>query len=152
MARILRTQLPDGRFHVTALGAGGASIFVEDLDRVEFLHALDIVTERCRWHLLVYCLMGTHYHLLVAARTAKLIAGMQWLNGVYAQGFNRRYERRGHLFGSRFGCRAIRDQRHFDETVRYILNDPVRAGLCERADGWPWSYAAYEVGGLAAAA
>ena len=144
--------LPDGRFHVTALGAGGAYVFLEDLDRVEFLHALGIAIERFQWRLLVYCLMGTHYHLLISAETEKLVSGMQWLNGVYAQGFNKRYERRGHLFGSRFGCRAIVDERHNDATVQYILNNPVRAGLCERAEDWPWSYAAAEVGGMAAAA
>jgi REP element-mobilizing transposase RayT len=147
-----RTELPDGLVHVAACRPGDAQIFFEDLDRLEFLHALGIALERFEWRLLVYCLMGTHYHLVLDAKIGKLIPGMQWLNGVYAQGLNRRYGRRGHVFGSRYGTRFIRDDRHFDATVKYVLNNPVRAGLCERAEDWPWSYAADEVGGIAAAA
>jgi REP element-mobilizing transposase RayT len=152
MARLRRTELPDGCFHVTAVGPGETHVFEEDLDRLEFLHALGIALERFEWRLFVYCLMGTHYHLMVESKITKLIEGMQWLNSVYAQGFNKRYGRRGHLFGSRFGAKLIRDQQHFDATVTYVLNNPVRAGLCDRAEDWPWSYAAAEVGGLAAAA
>jgi REP-associated tyrosine transposase len=149
---MLRSQLPAGPYHVTACGAGGVHIFREDLDRVEFLRALDISCTRHGWKLLAYCLMGTHYHVLLDATAETLPGGMQWLNSVYAQGFNKRYDRRGHLFGARYDTWLMRDQQHFDATVRYVLNNPVRAGLCERASEWRWSYAAEDVGGLAAAA
>lgn len=95
--------------------------------------------------------MGTHYHLLLEAKADALPAAMQWLNSVYARGFNKRYDRRGHLFGARYDTWLMRDQQHFDATVRYVLNNPVRAGLCKRAEEWRWSYAAPELGGLEAA-
>jgi hypothetical protein len=57
-----RSDLPDGHFHLTAAGAGGTHIYVDDLDRLEFLHALGIATTRFGWRLVAYCLMGTHYH------------------------------------------------------------------------------------------
>lgn len=96
--------------------------------------------------------MGTHYHLVIEGQAATLPTAMRWLNGVYSRRFNKRHNRRGHLLGARYDVRLIRDQRHFDATIAYVLNNPVRAGLCERAEDWPWSYAADEVDGLAAAA
>ena len=59
MARPRRSTFPDGYFHLTAVGAGGTHIFLADLDRIEFLHALGIVVDRFNWRMLVYCLMGT---------------------------------------------------------------------------------------------
>ena len=152
MGRMLRSDLQDGIFHLTTCGAGDEHIFVTDLDRVEFLKGLDITIERTHWKLLAYCLMGTHYHLLIDAKAGTLPEAMRWLNGVYSQRFNKRYRRRGHLLGARYDVWLIRDQRHLDATVEYILNNPVRAGLCQRAAEWPWSWAASDVGGLAAAA
>jgi putative transposase len=150
MARISRSGLPDGHFHLTASGAGGIHIFRADVDRLEFLHALGIVVDRYDWRLLVYCLMGTHYHLVVDARADRLPTAMRWLNSVYAQGFNKRYERRGHLFGARYDARVIRDETHLRAATRYVLDNPVRAGLCPQAADWTWSYSAAEVGGPAA--
>jgi REP element-mobilizing transposase RayT len=147
-----RTDLTDGVFHITARGTGDTHIFVEDLDRVEFIRGLEITIERMKWKLLAYCLMGTHYHLLIDAKAATLPAAMRWLNGVYSRRFNRRHNRRGNLLGARYDVWLIRDQQHYDATVRYVLNNPVRAGLCERAQDWPWSFAADEVGDLASAA
>ena len=135
-----RSDLPDGEFHVFASGAGGGDIFVEDLDRIEFLHALGIALDRFGWKLVAYCLMGTHYHLVVDTPCAGLATGMRWLNGVYACGFNKRYGRRGHLFGARYDARAIRDEKHHTTVIRYVLDNPVRANLCPRAEDWPWSY------------
>jgi putative transposase len=143
-----RSALPDGYFHLTAGGGGGTHVFVADLDRLEFLHALGIVLDRFAWSLLVYCLMGTHYHLVIKATAGNLPPGMRWLNGVYAQGFNKRHERRGHLFGARYDARVVRDEIHLRAVTRYVLDHPVRAGLCVRAEDWPWSYASADVGGL----
>jgi putative transposase len=145
MPRLSRSALPDGHFHLTAGGATGSHVFIGDLDRLEFLHALGIVLDRFDWHLLVYCLMGTHYHLIIEAAASRLPTGMRWLNGVYAQGFNKRHERRGHLFGARYDARVIRDETHLRVATRYVLDNPVRAGLCVRAEDWPWSYAAADV-------
>ena len=137
-----RTDLPDGHFHLTAIGAGGVHIFDDDLDRLEFLHVLGIVSDRFEWRLVAYCLMGTRYHLLVDTKAAFLAPGMRWLNGVYAQGFNKRHRRRGHLFGARYDARAIRDETHRTAAIGYILQNPVRASMCPQADAWPWSFAA----------
>jgi putative transposase len=66
---------------------------------------------------------------------------MHRLNGLYAQGFNNRYERSGHLFQNRFGARLIDDDRKLENVCAYVLDNPVRAGLTATAEGWPWSSA-----------
>src|SRR5215470_1940783 len=101
MARVLRSSLPDGVFHVTSHGIGDAAIFVADVDRADFLHLLSMVAKRFRWKVHAYCLMGTHYHLVVETTATDLSEGMQRLNGRYAQLFNHRHRRRGHVFEGR---------------------------------------------------
>jgi REP element-mobilizing transposase RayT len=143
MPRMLRTTLPDGYFHVFARGVAGSPVFVDDEDRRSFLALVAFATRRYGWQFHTLCLMTTHYHFVLESARARLSAGMQWLNVVYAQGFNRRYTRHGHLFGSRFGSRVIEDEEYLQAVCEYVLLNPVRAGLCERAADWPWSASRY---------
>jgi REP element-mobilizing transposase RayT len=83
--------------------------------------------------------MGTHYHLVVDSPTERLSAGMQNLNGVYAERFNVRHDRDGHVFGARFASTVIRDEEHYERTLEYVLSNPVRAGLVDDWTDWPWS-------------
>src|SRR5215204_2897428 len=85
------------------------------------------------------CLMGTHYHLVVETTSKRLSHGMQYLNGEYAQRFNRRHHRDGHVFGARFAAWVVRDDEHYGCTLEYVLTNPVRAGLVEDWTDWPWS-------------
>lgn len=139
MARPLRRDLEDGIFHVTARGVNRDPIFRDDHDRVAFLRLLASAIERHAWLCHAFCLMGTHYHLLLETEREQLSRGLHRLNGVYAQLFNRRHSRTGHLFGSRFHAWTIRDEAHFAATCQYVLENPVRAGLCSTATEWPWS-------------
>jgi putative transposase len=142
MPRIPRSQLEDGYFHVTARGTGVTFIFVEDLDRLDFLDLLRTTTRLCDWGTHAHCLMGTHYHLIVEATRESLSEGMRRLNGVYALRFNRRYRRKGHLFAERFSSYVLRDESHLTAAVQYVLQNPVRAGLCANARDWQWAAAA----------
>jgi hypothetical protein len=90
--------------------------------------------------------MTNHYHLLVETPNANLARGMRHLNGVYAQAFNRRYGRDGHLFQGRYGAILVQKDEHLLGAVRYILRNPLRAGMCERVEEWPWSSHAASVG------
>jgi putative transposase len=143
MPRGLRSELPDGTYHVVTRGVAGTAVYLDDRDRRFFLDLLAKTGDRARWRILVYCLMTTHYHLLVEASRVALSMGLHRLNGVYAQRFNRRHRRHGHLFGDRFSAWLIRDEKHFAATCQYILNNPVRAGICKTADEWRWSGAYY---------
>src|SRR5213078_4354641 len=91
MPRLRRSDLPDGVFHVTARGVAGTAVFRDDEDRRLFLGLLGRTVDRHEWTCHAFCLMGTHYHLVVQATRKDVSAGIQWLNGTYAQSFNRRH-------------------------------------------------------------
>lgn len=139
MPRLLRTSLPDGFFHVTARGVDGAAIVRGDDDCLQYLGLLGLTIRRYGWTCHAYCLMTNHVHLVLETAQADLSAGVQYLHGTYALGFNRRHERRGHLFGARFASWVIESERHLYRACRYVYANPVRAGLCPRPEEWRWS-------------
>jgi REP-associated tyrosine transposase len=144
MARIPRNELPEyAVFHVTARGAGRIPIYRADDDRRAFLALLAEAVSRFDWSCHAFCLMTNHYHLVVESFRQTLSAGMHRLNGIYAQSFNMKYDRWGHLFGERFWCRALEED-DLAVVCGYVLDNPVRAGICERIDEWPWSASRYD--------
>ena len=88
---------------------------------------------------MAYCLMTTHYHLLVQTAQADLAAGLQYLNGRYAQRINRRRGEKGHLFDARYGSAFVETEQHVLSVHRYIALNPVTAGIVARPQDWPWS-------------
>ncbi|MEX2612039.1 MAG: transposase [Gaiellaceae bacterium] len=141
MGRVQRTSLPDGYFHVVSRGvAAGGPIFVDDDDRDVFVQLVRRVTRRHRWTCHAFCLMGSHYHLVVDSRCASLSSGIHRLNWLYARYFNGRRGRFGHVFAERFSTRVIESEQYLHEACAYVLLNPVKAGLCDRVEDWPWSY------------
>lgn len=139
MPRLARRALPDGIFHVTGRGVARAEIFRDGIDYADFERRLFDVRDEFFWTLHAYCLLPNHYHLLVEAKQADLTAGMHKLNGRYAQRFNRRYDRVGHLFQDRFSSYIVESEEHFLCALAYVRANPVEAGLCHGLDEWPWS-------------
>jgi putative transposase len=147
MSRRARSELPEtGVYHVTTRGVARATIFSDDDERRLFLRLLVGVVRSHDWSCHVFCLMTNHYHLVVETDLWRLSAGMHRLNGVYAQAFNHRHKRSGHLFGDRYASWVVDGEGHLRETCPYVLHNPVRAGLCERAEDWPWSGARNRLG------
>ena len=124
--------------HVTARATGDGSLFMDDEDRGHFISLLRYSIARWQWRCHAYCLMGTHYHLLIEAPLERLSRGMHRLNFQYARSFNDRHRRRGRLFADRFASYVIRDEEHYEAALDYILQNPIKAGLCKRASDWRW--------------
>jgi putative transposase len=139
MPRPTRLNVADAYFHVTCNGAVKQTIFARDDDRLIFLRMLARTIERHRWHCHSYCLMGTHYHLIVETTEPTLSQGMHQLNLGYARWFNRQNGGRGHVFEARFYSGLIETETHLLGTIRYIAHNPVHAGLCAHPEDWPWS-------------
>lgn len=139
MSRPLRIQFPGGLYHVTARGNGRQPLFTDDTDHRRFLSVLGAVVIRYRLLCHAYCLMGNHYHLLLETPDANLSRAMRQLNGVYSQRFNRRHGRTGHLLGGRFHAVVVHRDAHLREVSRYIVLNPVRAGLFDDPAAWRWS-------------
>jgi putative transposase len=120
-------------------GVRGEPIYLDDQDRKVFVAFLSVAVSRYVWRVSTYCLMDNHFHLVLKTPGANLSAGMQWLKGRYAQWFNWRHGCEGHVFYRRFHSVLVESEWHFLQVVRYVLLNPVRAGLCQRAADWPWS-------------
>lgn len=130
-------------YHLTARGTNRQPIFLDDHDRRRFLGGLRRASSARAWSCLAYCLMGNHFHLMIRAHEHAVSPGMRDLLGGYSRYFNRRHEREGHLFKARFHAVHVARDAQAMAVVRYIALNPVRAGLLDRPENWPWSsYAA----------
>lgn len=150
MSRPLRIELAGGFYHVTSRGNERKAIFADAADRVSLLNLIALVCERYRWRSLAWCLMDNHYHLVCQTIQPTLSRGMRQLNGVYAQHFNRRHGRVGHLFQGRFKASLVERDSHLLEVIRYTLLNPVRAGVVTSPSFWPWSSYLATVGAVSA--
>jgi putative transposase len=139
MARLPRYLLAGTHHHVTARATGDLALYLDDEDRLYFMSLLRYSTRRWRWTVHAFCLMTTHYHLVVEAPLDRLSRGMHRLNHMYARHFNDRHRRRGRLFADRFASFVIEDEGHFERACEYVFQNPAKAGLCARAEEWRWS-------------
>jgi putative transposase len=139
MPRPPRLQLAGGIYHVTARGNRKQPTFREARDCEQFLATLEAVVVRRRWRCHSYCLMPNHVHLVVETPDPDLSDGMRYLNGSYAQWFNRRHGFQGHLFQGRFHAVLVESDWHLLELARYVVLNPVRARLTRDAGSWRWS-------------
>jgi REP element-mobilizing transposase RayT len=139
MARPLRIEYPGAVYHVTSRGNARADIFADTFDRQTFLLLLESVVNRFNWICHAYCLMDNHYHLLIETSDGNLSMGMRHLNGVYTQSFNRRHKRVGHVFQGRFKAVIVEKESHLLELCRYVVLNPVRAGMVFAPQKWRWS-------------
>jgi putative transposase len=134
-----RLQVVGGLYHVTAHSNFGRVVFRGDEERGQFLAMLELGVTRFGWSCRSYCLLSTHYHLLVATPDPDISAGMQYLNGRYAQWANWHRGERSHVFEGRFRAVLVESESHALEVHRYIALNPVRAGLVRDPEQWPWS-------------
>jgi REP-associated tyrosine transposase len=136
-----------GTFHIYTHSLWAVpALYRDDVDRAEFLRLLARVSDRPGWTCVSYCLMTSHYHLIVHVEEAVLPTAMQALNHPYACNYNKRYGLRGHVQFRRYGSRRIEDEEDMIRTYKYVANNPVEAGLCSKASEWPWSSFAGAVG------
>jgi REP element-mobilizing transposase RayT len=139
MARPLRIEFPGAFYHVTSRGDRREAIYEDDEDRSAFLGVLAAVVADFEWQCLAYCLMTNHYHLFVQTVHGNLSKGMRQLNGVFTQWSNRRHGRGGHLFQGRYKGILVDSDSYFREVSRYVVLNPVRAGMVADPADWPWS-------------
>ncbi len=139
MSRPLRIELSGGVYHVTSRGDGREDIFWDDADREAWLALLGEVCERFNWRCHAWCQMTNHYHLVIETPEGNLSQGMRQLNGVYTQSFNRRHRRVGHVFQGRYKAILVEKDSYLLELARYVVLNPVRAGMVRDAEDWPWS-------------
>lgn len=139
MSRPLRLEFPGALWHVTSRGNEQREIFRDDCDRRFFVNLLGEVVLYARWILHAWVLMSNHYHLMIETPILTLSKGMKKLNETYAQWFNHRHGRVGHLFQGRFKGILVERESHLLELIRYVVLNPVRCGAVRSARDYAWS-------------
>lgn len=134
-----RIHYPGAVYHVMSRGVERRVIFSSDTDRRTFLTYLISTIQRYNLSVFAYCLMGNHFHMLVAVRDAPLETAMKSLLSHYALYFNWTHERVGHLFQGRYGALLCKNLDYIMRLVAYIHMNPVRAGLAKSPAQWAWS-------------
>lgn len=136
----LREVDPTGLYHVMSRGNFRDRIFL-DVDHFRrYIRLLQRVSDRRAWRVLDWCLIPNHYHLLVQLTDGGLSDGMRELNGCFSRWSNLQTGRTGtgHVVKNRFTSVEVTDDGHLFEVLRYIPNNPVRAGLVSLPGDWPW--------------
>ena len=138
MPRPPRPSSP-GLLSLVDRGVRKCPIYTDDESRRHFLGLLDETMALYEWELHSWCLLTNHFHMLVTTVEPTVSAGMQYLNGCYAQWYDWRHGYEGHVFERRFWSDLIQTDWHFFEAARYIVLNPVRARLCTTARTGEWS-------------
>jgi REP element-mobilizing transposase RayT len=140
-------DLAAGLFHVyTHCVWAAPALYRDDADRLTCVRELARATAKVEWTCVAYCVMTTHYHLILDVDDDVLARGMHALNFRYACYFNQRHASLGHVQAARYASRRIRDDADLATTFRYVARNPVEAGICAAPADWPWSSYAGTVG------
>ena len=144
MARPLRIQYPGAFYHITSRGNEQRTVFRNDTDRKKFLFYLQSAHERYGALIHCFCLLPNHYHLLLETPRGNLSQVLHYINGAYTTYFNIKRKRFGHLFQGRFKSILVEKEAYAQELSRYIHLNPLRAGLTQFLNLYPWSsYVSY---------
>lgn len=138
MSTTLRDQYP-GFHHIVTRGNNKRVVFRDQQDRATFLTMLAKVADKHGWRVLAYALMVNHYHLVIEVGDAGMAAGMCQLNTRYARQFNAEAGRINHLFGRRYWNDRLEDDRRFQAAVRYVVQNPRRAGIPGPLSSHTWT-------------
>ncbi|MBR3224593.1 MAG: transposase [Atopobiaceae bacterium] len=136
--RTPRKQCESQIYHVVSRGTGRQLIFEDDEDRELFTQLLVKHSTAARVEVFAWCLMGNHFHLLLRAPMVRISACMKELCGRYAQHFNMRHGRVGHLFQERFDSEPVGTEAYLVTVVSYIHYNPQKAHIAKQ-DECPWS-------------
>ena len=139
MARPLRIEFPGALHHVIVRGNERKAVFRDNADRSHYLERLAHYREKFGFHLLAYCLMDNHVHLAIETENVPLARIMACLQSSYTQYFNRRHARVGHLFQGRYKAFLVEKDRYAFSLLRYIHENPVKAGVTARPADHAWS-------------
>lgn len=143
MPRQPRVQFPGAIYHVMSRGDRREDIFLDDVDRQDFLKTLAEASLKTGWQVHAYRLMRNHFHLVFETPAANLVDGMRWLLSAYTIRLNHRHKLSGHVFSGRYKALLVESGGGYLKTVcDYVRLNPVRANLLkseERLLAYPWS-------------
>ncbi len=120
-------------------GINQQQIFEESEDYMKFLQILEEYQAICKYKLYAYCLMSNHIHLLIREETETIEQIFKRIGSKYVYWYNIKYGRKGHLFQDRFKSEPVEDDSYFLTVIRYIHQNPVKAGICKKINTYKYS-------------
>lgn len=139
MPRQARAKSESGIYHVMLRGINGQQIFEDEEDNAKFLEVLKDFKAVSEYSVLAHCLMGNHVHLLIKVGKEGLDKILKRIGGRYVYWYNHKYLRRGHLFQDRYKSEPVEDDAYFLTVLRYIHQNPLKAGLCNTCGDYVYS-------------
>ncbi len=139
MPRTAREKCESGIYHVMLRGINRYDIFHDEEDYLRFLETLMKTKGKDNYSIYAYCLMSNHVHLVLHEQKEEISKIMKRIGVSYAWWYNRKYDRVGHVFQDRFRSESIKDDSYLLCAVRYVHNNPVKAGLVKAAEEYRWS-------------
>jgi putative transposase len=148
MPRKLRVEYPGAIYHVMSRGNRRQDIFLDDVDRHDFLKTLAEGCQKTGWQVHAFCLMSNHYHVVLETPNANLVAGMTWLQSAYTIRLNSRHKLIGHVLSGRYKSQLVEGSGngYLRTACDYVHLNPVRARLLKPEDrllAYPWSSFGY---------
>ncbi len=139
MPRASRIKSESGIYHIIMRGINRQTLFLDDEDCTKFIQTLQRYREICGYKLFAYCLMGNHVHLLLCENNEPLEIFMRRICGSYVFWYNKKYDRIGYLFQDRFRSEPVEDDTYFVTVLRYIFQNPIKAGIVNKINNYKWT-------------
>jgi putative transposase len=139
MPRVARKKGVSGIYHVMMKGANGQELFHEEDDCVKFLDIFCRYKRKSGLDVYAWCLMNNHVHLLFKEGNEELSNTMKRIGVSFANYYHAKYQSKGHLFQDRFKSENVEENRYLFTVIRYIHQNPMKAGITKRVDEWRWS-------------
>ena len=139
MPRVAREKSVTGIYHIMVRGIDKRNIFLSDSDYYKFLECIEKAKGKSEFLLLAYCLMTNHVHLLIKEGNEEIGDTVRRINVAYAQYHNKKHGRTGHLFQNRYKSEAVNDDNYLLVVMRYIHQNPIKAGIGKNIEDYKWS-------------
>jgi putative transposase len=139
LPRIARERSKSGLYHIMLRGTNRQYIFHDEEDNVRFLETLDRCRKKSKINVYGWCLMSNHVHLLIGEGAEDISTTIKRIGVSYAWYYNRKYKTIGHLFQDRYKSEKVDSDEYLMTVIRYIHQNPVKAGIVGRAVEWKWS-------------
>lgn len=138
MPRKARERSSTGIYHIMLRGIDKRDIFIDDEDRMKFLENVEKAKKVGKFEIYGYCLMYNHIHMLIK-EGEEIGKSIKRITVGYVGWHNRKYERTGHLFQNRYMSEPVETESYLLTVLRYIHQNPVKAGIVNKAEYYQWS-------------
>ena len=148
MGRKPRIEYDEAIYHVIQRGNNREYIFDKEADKSFLLNDIIYKQNDLGFRLMGYIIMDNHFHILLQTIEKPLQSIMHRINSKYSKYYNRKFGRKGHVLGERYKAILVQDERYLLTLLRYIHQNPVKAGICNKAEEYMWSSDHYYRNGI----